>query len=74
MIKIKFTKPFSSPVYGNVYIGKEAVVKKDEAKKQIDSGNAVVAEDKKEFKPVEKVKEDGADKPKRSKRTSKSRK
>lgn len=73
MIKIKFIKSFSSPVYGNVYAGKELAVKKAEAEKQVSFGNAVIVEKQKEIKPVEKVNEDGADKPKRSKRAFKSR-
>lgn len=70
--KISFIKAFTSPVYGNVYEGKEVLVKPNEATKLINAGNAVEVVVKKE-KVIEKVKENVVNKPKRSKKSSKSR-
>lgn len=72
MKKIKFIKNFSSPVYGNVYIGREVSVKGIEAEKQVALGNAELIE-KKSVKPQPKAEKDGDSKPKRGKRASKGR-
>lgn len=75
MIKIKFTNSFSSPVFGNVYIGKEVTLRPNEAAKYLNSGMAqeVKAEKPKEVKieQPKKVKENGFSKSKRGKKSFK---
>lgn len=77
MTHIKFTKNFSSPVYGHVYIGKEVMINPIQAIKYINSGLAEEIQAKKteEIKEtyISKVKDNGTDKPKRSKKSSKGR-
>lgn len=70
MKKIKFTKQFSSPVLGNVWIGRTLECK--DYDKYINSGLAELIVEQKE-KPVVKAKENVVNKPKRSKKPSKGR-
>lgn len=80
MKKIRFTNNFSSPVYGNVWIGRELGVKPKEAEKYINMGwaeyvetvNVTTIKDE-EVQVIEKAVNDGDSKPKRSKKSFKSR-
>ena len=80
MKKIRFTNNFSSPVYGNVWIGRELGVKPKEAEKYINMGWAeyvetvnVTTKEDSEVKTLKKVEDNGDSKPKRSKKSFKSR-
>lgn len=76
MKQIKFTKNFSSPVYGNVWIGRELNVKPKEAEKYTNMGWAeyvetinVTTKDDNEVKTLKKVEDNGDSKPKRGKKS-----
>ena len=76
MKKIKFTKNFSSPVYGNVWIGRELNVKPKEAEKYANMGWAeyvetinVTTKKDNEVKTLEKVENNGDSKSKRGKKS-----
>jgi hypothetical protein len=82
MKKIEFIRDFTSPVYGNVWIGRTSFVKPTEAEKLIASKNAIYADEKikeaekpKELKEkdLEKEKENVSNQPKRGKKSSKNR-
>lgn len=77
MQKIKFLKNFSSPVFGNVWMGRVVSLKSKEAQKYINMDWAELVEEAKSEKVKKaykkKVKKDGDSKPQRSEKSSKGR-